>query len=266
MSDNTDATPQGIAAQTSPLPRDAATLVLLRVDGRSPDNARVLMGQRGRGARFMPNKMVFPGGAVDAADFAASTDAAPADACRARLAKRCEPPRLDLQAEAVWHDMPTALALAAVRETFEETGLRLAHVATSTPGATPEEDESWRAFQAAPGGGVAPALDRLRFIFRAITPPGSPVRFDARFFLADAEAVLGDLDDFSGASGELSHLAWTPLAEARSLDLPFITSVVLAEVKELLDQGLIGGPDAVWRDRPAPFFRHDADGSSFEAL
>ena len=266
MSDGTDTTPQDMASPSPPTPRDAATLVLLRLDDGAAESARVLMGQRGRSARFMPNKMVFPGGAVDADDFAAPADASPADACRARLAKHSGPPNLDLEAAAVWHDMPTALALAAVRETFEETGLRIAHVATSGLGPAPETAESWRAFQSAPHGHAAPALDRMRFIFRAITPPGSPVRFDARFFLADAEAVLGDPDDFSGASGELSHLAWTPLSEARSLDLPFITSVVLAEVKELLDQGLIGGPGAVWRDRPAPFFRHDDDGSYFEAL
>lgn len=264
MPDHIAAKPHDPAAQAPVLPRDAATLVLLRVDGDQPQSARVLMGQRGRSARFMPNKMVFPGGAVDAADFAAPAIAAPAAACQARLAKRCGPPRLDL--EKPHHEFPTALALAAVRETFEETGLRLAHMAPSGLTAPPETAESWRAFQAAPGGVAAPALDQMRFIFRAITPPGSPVRFDARFFLADAGAVLDDPDDFGGASGELSHLAWIPLMEARSLDLPFITGVVLAEVKELLDQGAAGGPSAVWRDRPAPFFRHDADGSYVEAL
>ena len=67
-------------------------------------------------------------------------------------------------------------------------------------------------------------------VFRAITPPGRPRRFDARFFLVDAAEIASDLDDFSAASEELSHLQWVPLPRARDYDLPFITEVVLAEV------------------------------------
>lgn len=74
----------------------------------------------------------------------------------------------------------------------------------------------------------------MRFVFRAITPPGRSRRFDARFYLAPAQAVEGDLDDFSAASDELGHLHWIGLAQARALDLPFITEVVLAEVTALL--------------------------------
>ena len=80
---------------------------------------------------------------------------------------------------------------------------------------------------------LAPSA-HLRFIFRAITPPGGPRRFDARFFLADAADVLGPLDDFSGAEDELSHLHWVPLSDARHLDLPFVTEIVLAELRGIL--------------------------------
>lgn len=99
---------------------------------------------------------------------------------------------------------PEALAGCALRELSEETGLALA--------------------PAAP----------LLFMFRAITPAGSPRRFDARFFLADAGQVTGAADDFSAATDELSHLHWIGLAEARALDLPFITEIVLAEVGGIL--------------------------------
>jgi len=71
-------------------------------------------------------------------------------------------------------------------------------------------------------------------LFRAITPPGRTRRFDARFLLLDAERLHGDRNDFSAACDELSHLHWVPLPQARALDLPFITEVVLAEVAALL--------------------------------
>ena len=85
----------------------------------------------------------------------------------------------------------------------------------------------------------------------------SPRRFDARFFVAQAEAVENDLDDFSDACEELSHLHWIALSEAKSLELPFITEVVLSEVEALLR-----APDAPHR---APFFYHK-DGRSHFAL
>ena len=77
--------------------------------------------------------------------------------------------------------------------------------------------------------GLMPDASGLHYVFRAITPAGRPRRFDARFFLADARHVQGDPDDFSRACDELSHLHWVPMAEARRLELPFITEVVLAE-------------------------------------
>src|SRR5690606_12979009 len=110
---------------------------------------------------------------------------------------------------------------------WEETGLAL-----GAPGDWPAEvPGDWGSFAAM---GLRPAARPLTFVFRAITPPGPPRRFDARFFLADAAHVAGDPDDFSRAADELSHLHWVPLAEARQLNLPFITEVVLGEVAALL--------------------------------
>ncbi len=126
-------------------------------------------------------------------------------------------------------DAPEASALigCAHRELREETGLTL------TPTA------------------------RLRFIFRAITPPGSPRRFDARFFLGDAADIMGAPDDFAKAEDELSHLHWVPLAETRRLDLPFITEIVLAEVRALL----------AGHDQPGvPFFDNSGSVPTFRRL
>lgn len=211
--------------------RDAASVILVR---RDASVARVLMGQRGRGAAFMASKFVFPGGAVDPEDRAVPATLTPA--AEARLAMRAPP--------GIGH----ALSMAAIRELWEETGLALA---CDNGPSTEAPPASWRGFFEA---GHRPAADRLEFVFRAITPPGRPRRFDARFYMVEAAHLAGDPDDFSRAGGELSHLRWITLAEARALDLPFITEVVLAEVEARLAQ-----PE---RDRPVPFFLH-SEGRSF---
>ncbi|MEX2521041.1 MAG: DNA mismatch repair protein MutT [Paracoccaceae bacterium] len=223
------------------IPRHAATLILVRKGAGEP---RVLMGQRGSGAAFMPSKFVFPGGALDPGDHALAPlfDVHEEDAPR-------------LQARAAPDITPAALALAAVRETWEETGLALgAPDSGASPMASGATDD-WRQFLEA---GLRPATRDLRFVFRAITPPGRSRRFDARFFLADSSLVHGDPDDLARADGELSHLSWLTLAEARALDLPFITEVVLAEVEARLI-----APDVA---RPTPFFHHDAGRSYLDHL
>ncbi|MGB8812528.1 MAG: NUDIX hydrolase [Paracoccaceae bacterium] len=212
--------------------RAASTIILSRVGAAGPE---VLMGQRGHAAAFMPAKFVFPGGAVDAGD-ADVTLASPLPAlCATRL-----------QAEG---PAPQVLAAAAIRELFEETGLALGVSGAWTP------PEGWHDFAAR---GLCPAASGLQFVFRAITPPGRTRRFDARFFLADAADVAGDVEDFSAASDELSHLHWIALTEVRSLDLPFITEVVLAEVSRLLRDG----PDPAG----VPFFDNSGSVPTFRRL
>lgn len=225
-------------AEAAPPIRDAATVLLIRRD-QTGGGPSILMGQRGAGAIFMPNKFVFPGGALDAADASVGLASPLGTTCAMRLAL----------------DAPTGLAaplaVAAIRELWEETGLVL-----GTPGPwSGTVPEDWQGFAAT---GHLPAAAPLSFVFRAITPPGRPRRFDARFFLADAAHVMGDPDDFSRASDELSHLHWVPLAEARKLNLPFITEVVLGEVAALAENG--GPPDSV------PFFDNSGDTPRFRRL
>ncbi len=208
--------------------RDAATVIVVRDAATRP---ALLMGQRGKSAAFMPSKYVFPGGAVDAGDGTVplATDLDPV--CRARL------DRADQAA-------PEALAAAAIRELWEETG-QIAGV----PGAWPDAPRGWRGFAAT---GHRPDASALTYAFRAITPPGRPRRFDARFFLMPAERLASDPDDFGCAEDELGHLHWVPLDRARALDLPFITAVVLGEVASLLPD--LGTPARV------PFFVNDDTG------
>ena len=216
--------------------RDAASVVLLRDAG---DDPKVLMGQRGKTAAFMPNKYVFPGGAVDLSDGAVSLAGYPDAKSMARLGQR-SPAGLE-----------HAIVASAIREVWEETGLRF-----GVPGAAPAQpDPDWAGFYAT---GLQPSGKGFHYFFRAITPPMRPRRFDARFFLVQAEMATGDLDDFSDAQDELSHLHWVRLDEARALNLPFITEVVLAEVAALAKSG--GAPSSV------PFFNNTADVSEFLRL
>jgi 8-oxo-dGTP pyrophosphatase MutT (NUDIX family) len=135
-----------------------------------------------------------------------------------------------------------ALALAAIRETFEETGLLLGKRAESIP-AIP--DGPWKAFADA---GVLPDLAELHFIVRAITPPRRPRRFDARFFAADASAVAHRIDGKVGPDSELVELVWLPIAEAKRHDLPTITQVALDELQDRVAKGF-------GHDLPSPFYR-----------
>ena len=216
--------------------RDAATVILVRDRHSDPS---VLMGQRGAKAAFMPNKFVFPGGAVDAADRLIRLASPLSDLCRDRLADEAP------------EGLATALAVAAIRELWEETGLILGH-----PGRWDGEvPEDWKTFSDA---GFIPAASGMQFVFRALTPPGRPRRFDARFFLLDADRIQGDLDDFTHASDELSHLQWIRLADVRGFDLPFITEVVLAEVSARLADP---SPPA-----SVPYFRNNDEASHFLRL
>lgn len=170
-------------------PRHAASLILVRRTRLGP---QVLMGRRPRRSAFAPDVFVFPGGAVEPADFETESTRPLDPACARRTGA---PLRL-----------AEALAAAALRETREETGLTL-----------PADHGA------------------LSLVARAITPTLSPIRFHARFFLADAEAASGDHAD----SHELSDLAFRPLAEARALALMDVTEAVLDAIATA--------------ERPAPF-------------
>jgi len=185
-------------------PRHAATLIIIRRDGPKP---RVLMGRRHGGHDFMPDKWVFPGGRIDRADYRAPSHDDLRPDVLARLEKTGPANKM------------RALALTAIRETFEETGLLLAKAAPPRAGPGP-----WDAFLAQ---GALPVLAPLDFVARAVTPPSRHKRFDARFFMADAEHLISL--DRQADCGELDEIAWFELEEALTLDLPSVTRFVLRE-------------------------------------
>jgi 8-oxo-dGTP pyrophosphatase MutT (NUDIX family) len=211
-------------------PKDAATLILIDRSGPTP---KVLLGKRHHGHRFLPGKFVFPGGGVEPADKRMPT-ARPLDRrAEQRLMRAVKRPS-PLKAR--------ALALAAIRETYEETGLLLGAPARSTPGTPPG---AWAAFGQAQ---ILPDLAAIRFVARAITPPRRPRRFDTRFFAADAGTIAHRIDGMIGPGAELVELVWMPIGEARQLDIAAITAVVLEELESQIASGQ-------GHDLPVPFYQ-----------
>ncbi|ESY85387.1 NUDIX hydrolase [Mesorhizobium australicum] len=210
-------------------PRDAATLILL---DRNGDDVQVLMGRRHAAHTFMPGKFVFPGGRTDPADSRIPTATALDQHEEAKLTAG---PGRTSRARA------RAIALSAVRETYEEAGLLIGR-----KGAFATTRRDWQGFVE---HGVAPSLEALRFVARAITPPNRVRRFDTRFFSAWRGDVAVELPD-GGPTNELEELVWLPLAKAKQADIPDITRMILDELeKRLADDPLLrpGGP--------VPFYR-----------
>ena len=210
-------------------PRDAATLMLIDRTGPEP---KVLLGRRHASHKFMPGKFVFPGGRVEALDAQMSVvsdiDPAMQDKLMERIAARDT-------------DFARALALTAVREMAEETGLLLG-VKRDEPPQPP--GESWAEFEKAR---VHPDLGNLHFIARAITPPRRPRRFDTRFFTADASSIAHTIEGVVGPDSELVELTWVPIEQATHLDMPTITGVVLEELLARVEAGM-------GHSLPVPFY------------
>ena len=216
--------------------KNAATVILLRGSQKNPE---VLMGQRGKNASFMPNKFVFPGGALDPGDSEIDFNGDIPTKCIEKLRLKADP------------SLAKPLIAAGIRELWEETGLILGSKSKTKMDSIPK---NWKDFFAL---GYQPSADNIEFVFRAITPPGRTRRFDARFFLLSSDNIKGDLDDFSKASGELSHLQWIELNLTQNLDLPFITEIVLSEVLSKLKGN---------RNNGIPFYYHDSGTSHFLRL
>ena len=163
------------------------------------------MGRRAARHRFMPDYYVFPGGRLDAQDYRImplsplkpNVERLLCDSCRPRQAQ--------------------ALAVAAVRETYEETGLVLGEVSNES---------------------ILPSLEPLDYVLRAITPPASPIRFHARFFAAEARFLKGHLK----SNGELLDLDWRPIGECLRLPIADVTEFLLQQFGERKGEAAQGVP------------------------
>lgn len=200
-------------------PRHAASLVLLRGDFEKPD---VLLGRRPMAARFMPGVYVFPGGALERGDHAVASNLDLRPDVETRLARHGGPRRA------------RALAWTAIRETWEETGIMVGKAGRFEPR---RDTPATEAFVAA---GLIPSPARLDYIVRAVTPTHSPIRFDARFFIADGDEAGGRLHE----TAELEDIGWYPLNDVLDdFKIMGVTQFVLEEAWR------------TWRSKP----RQDAD-------
>ena len=210
-------------------PRDAATLILLDRQGH---DFHVLMGRRHAKHAFMPGKFVFPGGRTDPAD---SRLPVVEDLHPEEQAKLVGTGARATQARA------RAIALSAIRETYEEAGLLIGR---KQPFSTSKPD--WHGFVE---HGVHPSLESLRFIARAITPPGRVRRFDTRF-LATWRSNVAVALEAGGPTNELEELVWLPIGEAKQADIPAITRTVLEELEKRLERDPLLRPGG-----HVPFYR-----------
>ena len=201
-------------------PKNAATVMIIRRDATKP---RVLMGKRHGGHSFMPDRWVFPGGRIDRADY------------RAPYASDLRPDVGGLFDRYLPAGRGRALALAAVRETWEEAGLLIAKPAEA------RATGPWKTFAAQ---GVLPDLEAMDVIARAITPPAVGKRFDTWFLMADAERLTSL--ERQPDCGELEEIAWVDFDEAMALPLPTVTRLMIKEAALRMDDP----------SRPKPFLRY----------
>ena len=211
-------------------PKDAATLILVDRSGPIP---KVLVGRRHDKVVFMPGKFVFPGGRVEKADNRVPVAAPIPKELEANLLKGS--PKITAS-------RAKSLAIAAIREACEETGLCLGRDAGV---ASQNLEGAWLPFAEA---GLLPDPSRLFLIARAITPPGRVRRFDTRFFTADASAITHRVEGVVHADAELVELIWVALGSKPLADLHPMTRNVLGE----LEKRLAAGP--LRHDAPMPFF------------
>ncbi|QIB32318.1 NUDIX hydrolase [Ancylobacter pratisalsi] len=200
-------------------PADAAALILV---DRSATTPRLLFGRRNPRLRFMPGKLVFPGGRLEPKDRHMPVFGMLDDESERRLGERVARPALS---------RPRGLALAAIRETFEETGLAIGTRDAGTPDTIPD---GWQDFG---GAGLFPNLEALTFVARAITPPGLIRRFDTRFFIADLADVGHRVEGTIGPEQEFVEAAWLTTDEAKRAEIPDITRAIVEEVEIRLSGG-----------------------------
>jgi 8-oxo-dGTP pyrophosphatase MutT (NUDIX family) len=198
-------------------PRDAATIII--VDGK-PGDHRILMGKRHQSLTFMPGALVFPGGSVDRTDGSIpAADALSGETERKILSNLRGRPS---------SRRARGLAMAAIRELCEETGLLVGR-----PGKADTHHRDWEPFLRE---GIVPSIGNLSLLSRAITPPGPPRRFDTWFFVTRSDNIAFHPEGGFSPSGELEKLQWITPKEAIAGSTREITRVMIVELMHRLER------------------------------
>lgn len=195
-------------------PRDAASLILLRGEGR---DLELLAGRRPGHVRFMPGVWVFPGGAIDPEDK---------KPWRVETGGAHLPPRL------------VRCARAALRETWEEVGVVVGQTDPAKRPAPPTSHRLTGIEAAYAERGINAAIDVLTYVGRAITPTPVFRRFNTRFFVADGSAVFGD----PVSTDELDDVGWHPIRRQPLSPFRDVTEFMLSRAIALRDG--TASPDA----------------------
>lgn len=188
----------------SVIARDAASLLVYR---KKKNQLEVLVGKRSERAKFAPGVYVFPGGNMEDADkkilinTRMDPDGVPSGASK------------DIQ----------ALALTAIRETWEETGILLSNNGSLTRSTHP----TWEKFRKRE---LVPAPEHISYLGRAITPAESDIRFHARFFTVDWKYCKGEIR----SGGELSDLRWVAISNPEALPMFDVTEFMLEQLTSLI--------------------------------
>jgi 8-oxo-dGTP pyrophosphatase MutT (NUDIX family) len=187
-------------------PVDAAGLVLIRSGAQG--RPEILLGRRHNRAGFLPDIYVVPGGRVDPEDNAPSG-----------FAETLNPSVAATLGSGGSRRPPLAFPRAALRETFEETGLVVGKPGTAISD-TPQE--VWQKYRIA---GLAPDFSVMDFICRAITPVTSHRRYNTRFFFMNGDLAQGEIV----GNGELEDLGWRAEGALGGLEIVDVTQYVLEE-------------------------------------
>ncbi len=211
-----------MTGQVSPQPiRDAAALIV--IDPVNPVAPRFLLGKRHKNQIFLPDMYVFPGGRVERDDGRMNVFGTLGDNDEDALLRKMKRPS---------HSRTRALALAAVRECAEETGL---YIGTKELGAPEKVPPLWKPFQEQ---GIYPTLDNLHYIARAVTPPNRVRRYDTRFFATTTEQIAFKKRGIAGKDSELTKLIWVTLEETCDLEMLEISRHIIRDAHARFMSGL----------------------------